>query len=156
MSKDKINSISLEELLNYKPTLWDKIRSWFRRTPSDVWWWFKWRLVPGHRYNVVRTGLEPGYYDPCTRIVCAIMEETVRYVRSPWGAPMFDWTQDEEHRKTLATYTEAAEWWEANRERFRDDFCGSAPDYEKDEKAYEHTLELAARVVREISGMWYA
>lgn len=152
------NSISLEEFEAYvrRPySRWERAWRWLREAPVDALWWVKWRVCPRHRYNVVRTGLRPGYYDPCTVLICGIYETVSKYVRE--GAPEFDWTHDEEHVRVLALYTEAADWWRANRERFLDDFCGAAEkDYEKDEEAYRHTIELAARVVQASGHMWYA
>lgn len=33
------------------------------RKLDDLKWWFNHRFNPRHRYNVVHSGLEPGYYD---------------------------------------------------------------------------------------------
>lgn len=35
-------------------------------------WWFNHRFVPKHRYNIIRTGLPPGYYDPDDQLLHGI------------------------------------------------------------------------------------
>ncbi len=37
-------------------------------------WWFSHRFIPKHRYNIIRTGLKPGYYDPDTQMLYGIMK----------------------------------------------------------------------------------
>lgn len=54
--------------------------------PLDVAWWeMKYRVVPSHRYHVVKTGLKPGCYDQDTRILHACMALLCEYVECMGG-----------------------------------------------------------------------
>lgn len=47
-------------------------------------WWCYHRFVPRHRYNIVRTGLEPGYYDEDDLILHACFSLLERFCHN-WG-----------------------------------------------------------------------
>jgi hypothetical protein len=81
------------------------ISRWKRRLIHDPSWWVRHRLPP-HRYNILHTGLKPGYYDPCTRFLHAIMEEVCDYVKVTEDVVDRTW-QPEKWAPLLA----AAEWW---------------------------------------------
>jgi hypothetical protein len=71
-------------------------KKWFKLTVMKVYrlcravheakWWVLHRFHPSHRYNVVPTGLRPGYYDFDTRILHASMEMLKQYVECEGGA----------------------------------------------------------------------
>lgn len=52
---------------------------------SDAKWWLLHRFHPGHRYNVIRTGLKPGYYDVDELMLHGCMELLRRYVENERG-----------------------------------------------------------------------
>lgn len=54
-------------------------RKWHRikRIP----WWFKYRFHPHHRYNVLRTGQPPGYYELEDRICLGIFYEFCHFYK---------------------------------------------------------------------------
>ena len=39
---------------------------------KNIYYWFAYRFIPKHRYNILRTGLKPGYYDPSEQILYAV------------------------------------------------------------------------------------
>lgn len=47
---------------------------------SDAKYWVYYRLHPDHKYHIVVTGLEPGYYEPDTRLLHAAMKLLETYV----------------------------------------------------------------------------
>lgn len=55
---------------------WD--RFWAR--VRDAKWWVLHRVAPRHRYNLLRTGLPPGYYDLDERILHAVFNGLVGFV----------------------------------------------------------------------------
>lgn len=61
-------------------TFWERVRYGIPRFFSDMYWAFKYRFVPKHKYNIIRTGLKPGYYDPSIKITFGIFEEVSRWV----------------------------------------------------------------------------
>ena len=48
------------------------INYWYQFSNPGPIWWLKYRLIPRHRYHVVKTNLKPGYHDPRTRILHAV------------------------------------------------------------------------------------
>ena len=130
------------------PTWKDKIRWFFTRDLPDSYWWFVHRLIPKHRYHMIRTGLKPGYHDPCVRLICAIMEETVMYV--DLAGKMFVWDDDDLHCQAWKAYTNAANFWKENKERFLDGMADD--DYEK---IWDDARRLSSQVILWSEGMWY-
>jgi len=50
-----------------------------------AWWWFRHRFDPRHRYHVVKTGLEPGYYDVPELMLYSCFSLLVRFVEEEYG-----------------------------------------------------------------------
>lgn len=64
------------------------MKLWYRikNLPSTIYWWFNHRYNPNHQYNVVKTGLKPGYYDTDSRMEHAcfyLLEEFLKEEFSP-------------------------------------------------------------------------
>jgi hypothetical protein len=55
------------------------------RKINDAKYWFMWRFIPRHQYNIVRTGLKPGYYDEDTLMLHACFAILGRYIESEGG-----------------------------------------------------------------------
>jgi hypothetical protein len=103
--------------------------------PRNAWWMLMHRFHPRHRYNIVRTGLPPGYYDPDTRMMHAMMTCLSEYLRAHGGADTMDeWSADlraEAENKPVAweslirqaAYQEEAvaiwRWWNDTRPKER-------------------------------------
>lgn len=55
------------------------------RRANNLLWGLRHRFDPRHRYNVVRTGLPAGYYDPDTRMLHACMALLCAYIEEGHG-----------------------------------------------------------------------
>ena len=121
---------------------------WKRRLITQPIWWVRHRLPP-HRYHVLPTGLPPGYYDPDTRFLHAIMEEVCRYVEIT--KETIDWDYDEEHRIAWKTLTEAVAFWKGYKHFRKHEF--DSPRYERAEQAKtkeeKHAVYLAIHAEEE-------
>lgn len=53
--------------------------------------WFTYRLVPKHKYHLIRTGLKPGYYEIDTRMLYGCFSLLREYVESEIASR---WTED--------------------------------------------------------------
>lgn len=62
--------------------------------PFDrAWWALLHRFHPRHRYNIARTGLPPGYYDPHTVVLHACMEQLCLWIEGRGGeSHVQEWT----------------------------------------------------------------
>jgi hypothetical protein len=86
-----------------------------------AWWNLKYRLHPGHRYHVVRTGLKPGYYDIDTIMLHANMELLRRFVEDESGGEQklqerAEWLRAEGHGDGVeAGALMIYRWWTAQR-----------------------------------------
>lgn len=72
--------------------VWRRTCCRLRTLPSDIKWWFYHRFHPAHRYNIVKTGLRPGYHDFDTRMEAAIIWLFLRFVEvdTQSGWPDYD------------------------------------------------------------------
>lgn len=57
----------------------------FGRRLNDAKYWLLWRFHPEHKYNIVKTGLRPGYYDCDTLMLYACFALLCRYVEDEGG-----------------------------------------------------------------------
>src|SRR5665213_1368728 len=62
-------------------------RSWSNGPLSRLWWKLQHTYNHRHQYNRLDTGLPPGYYDPTTQILHAVMNCFRQYMER--GAPEF-------------------------------------------------------------------
>ncbi len=73
-----------EEFRKRHPILSGIVDAWKNfREPGPL-WWLRYRLVPRHRYHIVRTRLSPGYHDPSSRILYAVFGELDAWVQEDW------------------------------------------------------------------------
>ncbi len=93
------------------PRLWRKLAGYrIARFFKDLKWGFKHRYIKRHQYNVLRPKtLEPGYYDPQTRILHACMEDLCRFYEH--GAPQIDWDAEPYHQHVYKEMTDIYTWW---------------------------------------------
>lgn len=149
-------------------TRWQKFkdflyyRMWRRMIdiPSDILWWFKWRVIPRHRYNYLQTGLEPGYYDPSYSLPLGLFYTTEMFIEGT--KDVVDWDGTEDHQEAWKAFTEAVQWYHDNRKEL-----GGEGDLEKrEDETYQECWkrELAWRdernehlsnIIRYIDFMWY-
>jgi hypothetical protein len=90
---------------------------------SDVWEYgsqryfrnLKWKILhrfhPKHRYHVVDTGLEPGYYDPCTQIFASNFQLLCDFVDNNVKWDRIDWEGDEAHVAAWKEMNELVHWY---------------------------------------------
>src|SRR5665213_674422 len=85
-------------------------------------YWFKYRFVKGHRYNVVYTDLEPGYYDIDHIMLYANFKLLERYIEHEHGGPenlerltseLIDETTDAMSQQVTSQYEAISlyRWW---------------------------------------------
>lgn len=150
MAKEQV-SVTLEEVLRAPITRWERLRYRVKAIVEDLPWWFRWRFQRKHQYNLLRTGLRPGYYDPDVRILWAVMGEVERFVAHETGPHQItDWEADPEHRAAFAAFQAAAAWWQAHRERLFE-----WVDWDEEERMRAEALDHLGAVVRHLWFMWY-
>lgn len=101
------------------------VRVKYRIYIEDPIWNLKYRFVPKHKYNIVDTGLEPGYYDSCTRIPYAAFNELVRFVEHQENHGHVDWSATEQHAAAWKEMHELVDWWK-NRYLKREEILATA------------------------------
>ena len=117
---------------------WYRLRRWYK----DSIWWFRHRFDPRHRYNIVRTELPPGYYDPETRILAAFFHATAEYTDDM--KDVLDWTL---HPGAIEAFTAATEWWNAHKD--------SVLFGRDDEAEWQECKRHMAAVTEHLRCMWY-
>ena len=88
-----------------------------RRIVRDIYWGIRHRLDPRNRYHVMDTGLRPGYWDPDSRILNAVMEEVDWFFRRT--RETVDWTTDPGHYDAFLAMEKASAWWMDNKAKMR-------------------------------------
>lgn len=82
-----------------------------RSTIMRLWWKFAHRFIPRHQYNKIRIrDLEPGYYDPCTRLRHAMFQELCDYLDGTDG--VIDWNHKIEVYQALDS---VRQYWRVER-----------------------------------------
>lgn len=56
---------------------------WRTKWPYNLYMWVLYRIHPRHKYNLLKTGLPPGYYDLDTRLLYSIMNEFKEFYENP-------------------------------------------------------------------------
>lgn len=134
-------------------------KRWYRQLVHDPYWALQHRCNPRHRYHMLRTGLVPGYYDPDTRFLHAIMTEVTRFVDKT--ATQVDWDANAEHSACWKTLTAAATWWKAyqtrpdpwgEREYTREELLAM---HDADERWEEQGTAHLMAVMSVRRGIWY-
>ena len=64
---------------------WFEVRysfhKWYQRSfINQSYLWFAYRFIPKHRYNIVRTGMRPGYADVSVRVESALAQVLIDFV----------------------------------------------------------------------------
>lgn len=115
------------------------IRYFIHESISDIWsdfWEYgirryfhdrKWELLhrfhPKHRYNIIKTGLKPGYYDPMTLIFEGTFQLLVKFVEDNIHYDRIDWEGDDLHSAAWKEMKELVHWYKEiypNREELFD------------------------------------
>lgn len=93
--------------------LFDTFPTWVSyqyRDLRNLGWDFAHRFVPKHQYNIIRTSLKPGYYDPDIRILNATMDLVKEFVEEQ-GLDVVAWNEDENHQWAWKELNEIYHWW---------------------------------------------
>jgi hypothetical protein len=88
-----------------------------QRGLRDFKWYLLHRLAPKHRYHLVNTGLEPGYYEIDTRMLYANFQLLVAFVEREMG--LTDWSDNAESKNYKKQIMKLYHWW--TKERFVDE-----------------------------------
>lgn len=129
------------------------------RPTNQAKWALKHRYQPKHRYNLVRTGLEPGYYDYDTRMLHACFALLCEYVEEEGGIEAIKTDGDTRHvfeEPRKSQITELYDWWkvgkpadEKRRDELMDELFGNRP---LETKPVEGTDKVQEIVMRDFEG----
>lgn len=117
---------------------------------SNLKWWVAHRFHPRHRYNILKTSLKPGYYDPCVRIESAILDETQKFFE--YTKDLIYWDSDKEHQEASEAFENATKFWKAHRKAIQD---GKGCSYEERERLAEQAKLHLREVIQHLDFMWY-
>lgn len=148
-----------------KKVRWSSRWWWYPRRIKDAVWWFRWRFDPRHQYNVVKTGLKPGYYDIDTLLLHASMSLLCRYVEDERGGrdkllERISQLREEEGKyygpshepwinleiEVLAIY----DWWQDNKNYMDRVFI----NLDVEDAFYQTCNEMLKRVIDIRRGLW--
>ena len=83
---------------------------------NNKWWQFKYRYVKKHQYNIIRTELEPGYYDQDTILLYGMFAVLCSYVEE--GREQIEWRAEDPdgqckgiHQDTAIETLALYKWW---------------------------------------------
>ena len=168
------------------PDLWDDIwRYGIHRFFHNLKWKILHRYYPRHQYHIVRTRLEPGYYDPDTQIFEATFALLCEYVEKNIKWQTINWESDEPHSEAWKEMNELVHWYKEiypNREeefekqrpeprvdfkRSMDEKFKDEPDviahkefrnewWEKEKEWAEEDEAMLIRVIKLRPFLWYA
>ena len=79
------------------------------RNVRKTYWGLQHRFNPKHRYNIIHTGLKPGYWDPRDRILHGVMSMVREFVEDT--ADIINWESEPEHAEAWEALTKAVDWW---------------------------------------------
>ena len=160
--KNKIEDIEIY----FKEDFKYDFHSFLRNFPPGK-WWFRYRFIPKHRYNLVRLPLPPAYYENDTRLfyaIFSIFEEHVNEAKEFIGGYDYIVGNDPDYDKYLENrddldectlqyykinreiyedFYKAWHWWDEKGRNIEDDyFWKECYDEESKEYNYEREEEL--------------
>jgi hypothetical protein len=136
----------------------------------EIPWWFKHRLIPQHRYHVVRTGLKPGYYDPDTLIFWACFKQFERYLKyhSEWldDPEIYPESEDDGSENGWHHFRREAkalrQWWNVDRPSRNVDWWKSNLSDEESFKGFQmedewdkEDTQMLVRLAKIRKGLWW-
>jgi len=94
------------------PDLWDDIWHYgIAKFFKNIKWAILHRFHPRHQYNIVRTRLKPGYYDPDTQMFEAVFGLLCDYVENNIKWDVINWEGDEPRAKAWKEMNELVHWY---------------------------------------------
>ena len=101
-------------------------------------WAFKHRFIPKHKYHIIRTSLKPGYWDPDTQILHAVMDTVKQFVDITKDS--VNWESEDAHAHAWAELQAVYDWW-VNKYPNREDELPKLPDVDFGKIIGEHSEE---------------
>lgn len=111
------------------PTIWGR----FLNRIGNAKWWVLHRIHPRYRYNIVRTGLPPGYYDKPELILHASFSLLANFVEREKPGEHIDWSHDDPHQKAWSEIQDLYQWWQKR-------CVDESPDADADDQNKLHRL----------------
>lgn len=138
-------------LHNTLPTTFARLH---RRWVKNPYWAIVHRINPRHRYHVMKTGLPPGYYDPDTRLLYAVMNEVQRFVEGTKDS--VDWVENTGHEDAWHVFNDAVDWWRRYQDYVRGEEEGKFEyDREVQERLHTEADNHLARIMLRRQYLWY-
>lgn len=95
-------------------------------------------FVPKHQYHIIRTSLEPNYYDPDTRILYATMDMVKEFVDITQHT--IEWEDNEHHAAVWKELQIVYGWW-TDKYPTREEELPDFPDVDNVKILGEHSEE---------------
>lgn len=94
------------------PDVWDDIWKYgIHRFFKNIKWKILHRYHPKYKYHIVRTRLEPGYYDPDTQMFEAVFGLLCDYVENNTKWEVINWESDEQHSQAWKEMNDLVYWY---------------------------------------------
>jgi hypothetical protein len=141
-------------------------------------WAFRYRFDPRHKYNILKTGLKPGYYDPDMQILYAVMNSFATWVETNDALdskiilaqePVFEETETEDYyqsrKESFDDFREAYRLWlkfERDPLGYSDRVCFTKNEHGKLEyngdlaqEIKDESVKMVGLVVKHLNHLWY-
>jgi hypothetical protein len=137
-----------------------------RRKLARPYWWFAYRFVPKHQYHIIRTELEPTYWDCDTRILhgaFAPFKEFMDNIYENKGHVIWDYSETEadenipqeyiDERKQLWAAMECLYyWWTTREEREKELYKNFS--LEREEEMWKEEEEMLCWLMSIRKNLW--
>lgn len=90
---------------------------YIKRPIKDLYWYIRHRTFD--RYHVIKTNLEPGYYDVDTLMLESCFKLLERFVDEEDGLNFIDWSWNEDHKNIEKEIVFLLNWYRGRKERER-------------------------------------
>jgi len=150
----------------------------FSSRVNDMLWELRYRFDPRHKYNILKTGLEPGYYDPDIQIMYAVMNAFATWVETNDALdskiilaqePVFEEQETEDYyqsrKDSFDDFREAYRLWlkfERDPLGYSDRVCLTKNDYgtlgynwDLDREIKDESARMVGLVVKHLNHLWY-
>lgn len=118
----------------------------------DVYWRFLHRFWPSKQFHIVRTSLDPGYYDPDIRIQQVMFELTKEFIETAQVC----WECEEHHQKAYNELKEAVNWYFNEKPWFESLITWDHDsDLEAEDEIYKLSQLYMKKIVDNLGYIWY-
>lgn len=112
------------------------------------------RFIPRYQYNIIRTSLKPGYYDPDMRILYAVMDIASKFVEDTKDT--IDWNDNQRLQEVHEDLTSVHKWWTEERpaiiQRIDSIYESMVEDDDEDLWDGDHPAKLERRRLMTLAG----